>query len=77
MASSQINNVVTQFKSDEKKDELLKVEKCIFCGKIGHGKRADKATREKSCEAFCFKCGKCQQNNQPQRPRLTALVSTG
>ena len=63
MASSQINKVGTQYKSTKQKVEVQKVEKCSFCGKTGHGERADKATREKSCEAYGVKCRKCQQNN--------------
>jgi hypothetical protein len=63
MASSQINKVGTQYKSNEQGFAVQKVKKCSFCGKTGHGERADKATREKSCEAYGVKCRKCQQNN--------------
>ena len=60
MASSQINKVTTQYKSEEKQVEETK-EKCSYCGRTGHGKRAGLDKRKEVCKAYSLKCNKCSK----------------
>ena len=35
--------------------------KCEYCGKLGHGRKADLVTRKNKCPAWGQKCSKCQK----------------
>ena len=50
MASSQINKVANQYKSGEKQMDKSK-EKCGYCGRTGHGKRASMDKRKEVYKA--------------------------
>ena len=51
MASSKLNKIGTQYKSGDKPKDESK-EKCSYCGRIGHGKRASLEIRKENCKAY-------------------------
>ena len=62
MASSQINKVTTQYKSGKKQKDNLK-DKCGYCGRTGHGKRASLDIQKDVCKAHRVTCNKCLKVN--------------
>ena len=76
MASSQLNKIGTQYKSGDKQKDESK-EKCSYCGRIGHGKRASLDVRKENCKAYGVTCNKCSKVNHYKKQCVSKSTASG
>ena len=75
MASSQLNKVGTQYKSGDKQKDESK-EKCSYCGRIGHGRRASLDIRKENCKAYGVTCNKCSKTYYYEKQCLSKSTAS-
>ena len=53
----------SSYSKEKKKPPLLPNETCSFCGRKGHGKRANPAVRKANCPAYGKTCKRCDKSH--------------